>query len=649
MSESIHAGYLPLWNPYINFGIPQYGDMSGGYWSPVTWLIASTVGYNAYTLTIEVLFYIVVGGLGVYQLTSLWIDDRRVKLIAGIAFMCCGYNVGHLQHFNWISGAAFLPWCFYSYLKLFENFSVKNTIIAALLFYMLLSSAHPGIIIGSFYFFLGLMVYQFFNKTAISEIRNRILPFGIAHAALAALLLCLSAGMIIGYLDILPHFVRGEKISIDASLSNPTNAQSWISVLLPFATVKNDSFYNTDPTMRNCYFSITLLVFFITSLFTKKNNLQKFLIVSGILFSLLSAGGIFKIFAYKFLPMIGYVRLNGEFRIFALLCFILTGAIALDNFIKEKKQFDKAIKWIYYTLEIIVILLIVFGFYNAFHAKKSFIYSLKDSLSESGFSLKIKSLIDSISFYDTLWIQGLIQLLILWGIKWCLKSRDFNLLVKMVVIEMILASLLNIPFTGVGKASVAEVQTVLNQSPKGIPLPPLTDNFTINSITAEQEKLVGDWNWYNKQIVVKTESSYPVALKNMRTYFEVIQDNDSSHFQKEPLLFPPQLTGTAINIRSFSPNKITVTVNATGEGLLVLKENYYPHWFYYQQSQKEKVKPFDINFMSMPVTKGRQDIVISFEPGLVKLGMIFSLIIFLGCCVLLIVNPTRLSLSSQRK
>src|SRR5215212_12271592 len=57
MSESLHAGYLPLWNPYINYGIPQYGDMSSGYWSPITWLIAGTIGYNAYTFTIEVLAY----------------------------------------------------------------------------------------------------------------------------------------------------------------------------------------------------------------------------------------------------------------------------------------------------------------------------------------------------------------------------------------------------------------------------------------------------------------------------------------------------------------------------------------------------------------------------------------------------------------
>lgn len=103
MSESLHFGFLPLWNPYINFGIPQYGDMSSGFWSPITWLIASSVGYNAYTFTIEVLCYILLGGLGFYHLLKLWVRDKRIRIIGAIAFMCCGYNVGHLQHFNWLS------------------------------------------------------------------------------------------------------------------------------------------------------------------------------------------------------------------------------------------------------------------------------------------------------------------------------------------------------------------------------------------------------------------------------------------------------------------------------------------------------------------------------------------------------------------
>ena len=103
MSESIHAGYLPLWNPYINFGIPQYGDMSSGYWNPITWLIAGTIGYSAYSFTFEALLYILLGGIGMYLLTGIWKVDKRLSFIAASAYMCSGYNIGHLQHFNWLS------------------------------------------------------------------------------------------------------------------------------------------------------------------------------------------------------------------------------------------------------------------------------------------------------------------------------------------------------------------------------------------------------------------------------------------------------------------------------------------------------------------------------------------------------------------
>ena len=214
MSESIHAGYLPLWNPYINFGFPQYGDMSAGYWSPVTWLVASTVGYNAYTLTIEALLYILLGGIGVYQLTGIWKLRKNIRIIAGMAFMCCGYHVGHLQHFNWLSGAAFLPWCFWSYLLLLKAPTLKIILGNVLFFYLLFSSAHPGISIGAFYFFSAILIFYFFNNELSLSFKERIRKTGYAHIIFIVALLLLSAGMITGYADILPHFSRGEKVSL---------------------------------------------------------------------------------------------------------------------------------------------------------------------------------------------------------------------------------------------------------------------------------------------------------------------------------------------------------------------------------------------------------------------------------------------------
>jgi hypothetical protein len=37
-SASLHAGYLPLWNPYINFGLPLYADPGFAFWNPMTWV-----------------------------------------------------------------------------------------------------------------------------------------------------------------------------------------------------------------------------------------------------------------------------------------------------------------------------------------------------------------------------------------------------------------------------------------------------------------------------------------------------------------------------------------------------------------------------------------------------------------------------------
>ena len=189
MSESIHDRYLPLWNPYINFGIPQYGDMSSGYWNPITWLIAATIGYSAYTFTFEALLYILIGGLGMYLLTGIWKIDKKLSFIAATAYMCSGYNIGHLQHFNWLSGAAFLPWCFWSYLLLLRQSSFKNIIRTVILFYFLVSSSHPGISISALYFFLCVSIFFFIKNDEKISILNRIKQWSFSHTFLIILFL----------------------------------------------------------------------------------------------------------------------------------------------------------------------------------------------------------------------------------------------------------------------------------------------------------------------------------------------------------------------------------------------------------------------------------------------------------------------------
>ncbi len=643
MSESIHAGYLPLWNPYINFGFPQYGDMSGGYWSPITWLIASTVGYNAYSFTIEVLCYLLFGGIGMYQLTGIWQLDRSVRIIAGLAFMCCGYNVGHLQHFNWLSGAAFLPWCFWSYLLVLNRYTLKHILTCVLLFYMLISSAHPGIIIASFYFFTAILVFFLTKKGNSMPLKSRIKQVLLSHAFLILLLLLLSAGMITGYLDIIPHFSRGEKISIADALLAPANIQTWISALLPFATVKNDLFYNTDPSMRNSYFSLLLFLFFLFSLTSKKNSWQKFLLITGLLFALLSAGGIFKIFAYKFIPFIGYVRLNGEFRIFTLLCFIIFSAIGLDKFIRQKNSFTGSIQLFYYCIEIILFACIVTGLYHTLAGNQSLIYHFNQFPLQKTIPAKLKTLIDAVSFYDTLWIQGLIQLFLLRLIQRSLRTGNLNLLKRIVVADLVIASLLNIPFTGAGKASVAKVQSILNQSPKGIPIPILQPINKIDTISPEEKAMIGDWSMYNKQIGARSWVSYPINLNNMDAYFLNAVQQPESSLSEYPFAFIKEADAkNSITIQSFDPNKIVLRVDAEKPGKIVLQQNFYPHWFFQNGSNKTSVDQAGINFMGGTIKSGENNVTFSFEPIAVKRAMLLSVVLFVlygSLLIMLIIKP----------
>ena len=67
LSEAIHSGMLPLWNPYMNFGFPVYADPGFAFWNPITWVFA-LIGYSAYTLTVEVLFYIYIAGISMFAL-----------------------------------------------------------------------------------------------------------------------------------------------------------------------------------------------------------------------------------------------------------------------------------------------------------------------------------------------------------------------------------------------------------------------------------------------------------------------------------------------------------------------------------------------------------------------------------------------------
>jgi len=570
MSESIHSGYFPLWNPYINYGLPQYGDMSSGFWSPITWLISSTIGYNAYTFTLEEALYIFLAGIGMFRLTRSFKIDKRISILSGVCYMCSGYIVGHLQHFNWISGAAFLPWCIAVYLNLYTKVTWSTVVNAGIFFLLFISSAHPGIIIGGIYFFIFLAFALFYNQyrkhTSLSAALKKTV---FVNGVILFILILFCIGPIIGYSEIMPFISRGSKLISSNSIGTATTLQSWISVLFPLVTTKNESFFFTDISLRNCYFGLLFLIFFITAIINKKTNWQKFLFLIVIFFLLIGLDGEIKNIFYTLLPLLGYVRLNGELRIYAILSAILIAAIELNKYAKSKSNFYEKV---FYSIAGVLIFALIYTLFNA-HENKLFLFRLHElTLNRS----VLKEFINKLTFIDTLFIQSVIQLIALVWLYRLRRKVPTGAWINIGIAEIMLAALLNIPFTGVGKESVQHIQNLLDKSPKGIPPPPLqpTDkNETMSSLVTKQ---VGDWSFYNKQIGSVEEVPYPIRLNSSINFFksEYLKKCNSQNF----IFFPQPHPGDTIKIVSFTPNSIEIETLSGSEQVCIIKENFYPYW-----------------------------------------------------------------------
>lgn len=635
ISETIHAKSFPWWNPYINFGLPQYGDMNAGFWSPITWLVAYAFQYNAYTFTIELLFYLMISGIGFFNLCRFYKQTKTASLISGIAYMCCGYMVGHLQHFNWISAAAFLPWCIWAYNNLHKKFSMKNSIICSLLFYMLIASAHPGLIIGSMYFFAAYIIFIFMQKRKLDGEDFSVKSFVRKNLWMFGLLFMLCLGLIAGYADLLPNITRGEKLAGAASITNPVTLQSFISVLIPMSTAKAGDFFNTDISMRNLYFGLVPLIFFIMTISGKKSSEQKFFLYAGLFFFILSLGGIFKYLSYYVLPGMAYVRLSGEFAIFSMLSIILSMSFTLNEHIVSNKNFHTGFYKPFYVLQLLLMAAVITGIAGALISHKGLFFAMQQILSQPSTKMKLKSLLDSLSFFDILWIQACVQFVFLNHIKKALQKKHFHHLIKICAADLIIAALLNIPFTGVGQASVKDVQTQLNRVPEGLPAPFLQP---ISSFNTEDSKnyfsLLGDVSFYNKQIGTVNQAFYPVELKNSKNVFK----NNQSLFADKPFLFTTgNDNSTIINIKYFKGNLIELELDSKGNEKIVYQQNHYPKWRMVVNGERKKPEKYAGVFMATNLSQGKNYIKFNFFPGFVYTALKISVVFFAASLLYLII------------
>ncbi len=629
-SAALHDGYFPVWNPYINFGFPLYADPGFAFWNPITWLFG-WLGYSVPMLSVEILFYIWIGGVGAYELGRWLGHARRVSFCMGIMYMCCGFFIGNLQHINFLTCAAFLPLVLKTYLALQQDFNIKNLFYCLICLFLLATGGHPAIPVATLYFLvliqLGMIL---FSDTGENKMQLSLRSLK-SCLILTGCFIVLAGPLLYSYFEVYPHFTRAAPVIQSNYSDTGFDMDSYLSFLYPFSTTGNNEWLKDDPLMRNGYFSMAGLFCLLTIFWKKKDNNQKVFLLAGTSLLLLSLGGPVKELLYSYLPLLDHIRTNGEFRVFGILAFILAGSYSLSDLIENKEvlNFKKGMLIIAGICVIIILTRFIFNLPSTLFLNVS-------NGDHTPFFLNIKMRLDALTFYDRIFINAVISFLLI-AVYFFLTVliKGSTGLIIFIAIDLIVFSWMLLPVTGVQILSAAAIENYFNDVPPGIPIPRLEPVSENHGHGEKIRDVIGCWSYYSKQPGTPELCNYPSRLNSTVAYFN---SSWPESINRRPFVFIRHKDfPNSVRIISFSPSQIKIQAVTEVMDSLVFLQNDYPGWKASVNGSPVNIDRAVITFMKVPIQKGLNEVIFYFDNRKllvfslisVSLWAIFSIFVFI--------------------
>lgn len=615
LSEALHAGMNPLWNPYMNFGFPIYADMGFAFWNPITWFFA-LIGYNAYTLTAEVLLYIFIAGISMFLFGKyLRLSLHACTAIAAM-YMCSGFFSGSIQYINFITSAAFLPAAFMCLHRIIHMPSLRNAVWLSLSAYMVLAGGHPAIPIGFCYAAL-VFVFIILIKNPVL-LKNKVLVINFLIAVL--LLLLLFSPAIYSYVNILPSYGRNQPAEQELFIEDGSSWSSLVSFIYPFFTAVSHDYFTADVAFRNFYIGIGGLLL-AGVVFSVRNAHKSEFLIPAFAGLLLSVGGWVKYYLFTYLPGLNFVRNNGEYRIFTILFFVILAGFGFDmvssNRQKSKLFFLKVNTFMFVLSSLTVIVICLF-----------FCNSLKEEINavfiSSGFTNKVKTFLSS-SGSLFLFISVCITIILALAYK-RLSWRNSNLLLIIILIDLSINSIIYLPVTGIGQKRVADIQAIYDRTKPGIPIPDLIPVNELDTLDEVTTGLTGEWSYYSKEIGVRRLTDYPSFFSGTSVFFK---DSVSKPVLHKPFLFlKSNLNDTSANekvrVHIFRPDFVTLSIWTPKDDTLVFLQNNYKFWNASVNQTNTQISTAYHCFMSVPVKKGDNLVSFRYQDTVLFYFMFFS-------------------------
>ena len=143
VGQALRQGRWPVTNPLEATGTPLMADPQSAVMFPATWMFAAMLPKLAYSLSIFLAFSVAGGGAYLY-LRSLGLV-RPAATFGAIAFMFCGFMVGHRVHLPMIQTAGFLPWGLWG-IERMRRRGFSALPVLAVVFFLAIAAGHWAIL-----------------------------------------------------------------------------------------------------------------------------------------------------------------------------------------------------------------------------------------------------------------------------------------------------------------------------------------------------------------------------------------------------------------------------------------------------------------------------------------------------------------------
>jgi hypothetical protein len=658
IGECLQDGILPLWNPYQLLGSPIHADPQSSAWYPVTWFFGYLFGYDIYIISFDFFLHIFLAGMGMFYLAKQLKYRDETAFIMGVSYMLSGFFIGNAQHFMWIISGTWIPFITGAFLSLKNAPSISGAVKLGLAFFMIMTGGYPA-----FIFLLLYLLTAIFILFIIDYIRKkeyRALFRFTKYLGISGVFTIISGMVVlISVYHLQDAITRGTGVTLRQALFGAFTPKSFVSFILPFASIRDMDFYGTDLSMSNAYFGLLTLIFFIAGLMIRRTKLVNLFLAWGLFCLAASVGSALPVreFLYHYVPFMNLFRFPALFRVFFILSFIIVAGYAFDEWRKGSLNLTGRLR---ITTLVVAGLLLGFIVYALFQKGLNVMDFIKNQL----LIFSEKSLI-----VQHILFQGTIQLIFLTFFfllltKWQFKKYALAAIIFIAGTDMIIATQLNGPYTLYSHLFKSkEVYAHARQFPKGFPVPgsgPVIDN-------KDSRKLVYQTLWRNLNIFhkqVSYEGYNPLHLKgfeemadNHPKLFETILQNplvyladrvsplySLSFHEQEENFFKGRVyfdedeyqslkqvnfnsgPGDTVYITAFSPVLVITKCINKSEVLLNLLQNNYYGWKASVDGQPIKIFTGNMGFIAIRVPAGEHEVTFSYDPVGVRIGFWVTLL-----------------------